>query len=114
MMNDIADLPKKEGATTLLLVSQTSKANPVMAAVIKKSVTKVSARKLLKRQVVLLIGQPFCTVRFTGGLTEDSQIKFGYEASYAPKTVRKIKKGASKAEMQESCHIIWGFSLVLT
>ena len=38
----------------------------------------VSARKMLKRQVVLMIGKRFCTVRYAGGgdggLTEKTRV----------------------------------------
>ena len=66
----------------------------------------VSARKMLKRQVVLMIGKRFCTVRYAGGveggLTEktrawgdvclqnrtDNKRKRGYKS----KNVRKISR----------------------
>ena len=38
-----------------------------MAAVNKSNVTTVSARKMLKRLVVLMIGKRLCTVRYAGG-----------------------------------------------
>ena len=38
-----------------------------MAAISRSSVMTVSARKMLKRQVVLMIGKRFCTVRYAGG-----------------------------------------------
>ena len=38
-----------------------------MAAISKSSVMTVSARKMLKRQVVLMIGKRFYTVRYAGG-----------------------------------------------
>ena len=38
-----------------------------MAAISRSSVTTVSAKKMLKRQVVLMIGKRFCTGRYAGG-----------------------------------------------
>ena len=38
-----------------------------MATISSSSVKTVSARKMLKRQVVLMIGKRFCTVRYAGG-----------------------------------------------
>ena len=38
-----------------------------MAAISRSSVMTVSARKMLKRQVVLMIGKRFCTGRYAGG-----------------------------------------------
>ena len=52
---------------------------PGMAAVNKSNVTTVSARKLLKKQVVLMIGKRFWTIRFAGGgeggLTEKNRAR---------------------------------------
>ena len=38
-----------------------------MAAISGSNVMTVSARKKLKKQVVLMIGKRFCTVRYAGG-----------------------------------------------
>ena len=52
-----------------------------MAAISGSSVMTVSARTLLKKQVVLMIGKQICTVRYAGGgeggLTEKTRA-WGY------------------------------------
>ena len=59
----------------------------------------VSARKRLKRQVVLMIGKRLCTVRYAGGVKEDSHRKLGHGVTYAHKTERTLReKGATKAK----------------
>ena len=49
-----------------------------MATISRSGVMTVSARKMLKRQVVLMIGKRFCTVRYAGGgeggLTEKTRV----------------------------------------
>ena len=48
-----------------------------MAAISRSRVTTVSARKMLKRQIALMIGKRFCAVRYAGeaegGLTEKAR-----------------------------------------
>ena len=62
----------------------------------------VNARKMLNRQVVLMIGKRFCTGRYAGGVKEDSQKKLGRGVTYVHKTERTLKeKGATKAKMYE-------------
>ena len=58
----------------------------------------VSARRMLKKQVVLMIGKRFCTVRYAGGMKENSLKKLGHGVMSAHKTERAFKKrGATKA-----------------
>ena len=81
------------------LVSWTSKPNPVMTAIIRSSVMTVIARKILKRQVVLMVGKRCCTVRYAGegegGLAEKTRALGG--VAYAHKTERTLReKGIRK------------------
>ena len=68
-----------------------------MAAISRSSVMAVSARKMLKRQVVVMIGKG-TLVR----VKEDLQRKLGHGVTYTHKTERTIKeKRATKAKLYE-------------
>ena len=72
-----------------------------MATISSSSVMTVSARKILKRQVVLMIGKRFCALRYAGGgeggLPEK---KLGCGVTYAHKSERSLEeKGSTKAKI---------------
>ena len=52
----------------------------------------VSARKMLKRQVVLMIGKRFCTGRYAGGGEGGLTEKTRDGVTYVHKTERTLKK----------------------